>query len=234
MSTNYCVYKHTSPSGKVYIGITGAKPEARWREGRGYSRNGHFFSAIEKYGWDNFSHEILATNLTKDEACAMEQTLVASHRSNEPAYGYNRTSGGDYTTLSPEARRKMSEARTGERHFRYGQSLSSEHRRKLSEAHSGANNPNWGKPMGEEQRQKISAANRGRRRDDETRRRMSEAKRAKAAPVLCVETGIVYACVTEASEAAGTYKSSISNCCKGRPHYNTAAGFHWRWAENNE
>ena len=24
---NYCVYKHTSPSGKVYVGITKLKPE---------------------------------------------------------------------------------------------------------------------------------------------------------------------------------------------------------------
>lgn len=33
---NYCVYKHTSPSGKVYIGITNQKPTRRWREGEGY------------------------------------------------------------------------------------------------------------------------------------------------------------------------------------------------------
>lgn len=26
----YCVYKHTSPNGKVYIGITKKKPNDRW------------------------------------------------------------------------------------------------------------------------------------------------------------------------------------------------------------
>ena len=26
---NYCVYKHTSPSGKVYVGITKLKPKYR-------------------------------------------------------------------------------------------------------------------------------------------------------------------------------------------------------------
>lgn len=33
---SYTVYKHTSPSGKVYIGITKKKPEYRWNHGRGY------------------------------------------------------------------------------------------------------------------------------------------------------------------------------------------------------
>lgn len=32
----WCVYKHTSPSGGVYIGITSDYPLARWRNGRGY------------------------------------------------------------------------------------------------------------------------------------------------------------------------------------------------------
>lgn len=27
---NYCVYIHTSPSGKMYVGQTGLKPEQRW------------------------------------------------------------------------------------------------------------------------------------------------------------------------------------------------------------
>lgn len=231
-SKNFLLYKHTSPTGKVYIGITGQRPETRWRGGKGYATNPHFYNAISKYGWDNFAHEILAAGLTRDEACAMEQALIALHHSDDPARGYNRTPGGDHTTLSAETRRKMSESRTGERHFRYGQTLSEEHRRKLSEAHMGENNHNWGKPMSEEQRQKISAANRGRRRDDEARRRMSEAKRACVPSVLCVETGIIYTCATEAAEAVGTHKGSITSCCKGRPHYNTAGGYHWRWVEN--
>ena len=30
---NYIVYKHTSPSNKVYIGITKQKPYKRWKYG---------------------------------------------------------------------------------------------------------------------------------------------------------------------------------------------------------
>lgn len=32
----YYLYRHTTPSGKVYIGITCQKPENRWNNGRGY------------------------------------------------------------------------------------------------------------------------------------------------------------------------------------------------------
>ena len=33
MNENYKLYKHTSPSGKVYIGITCQEVEDRWRRG---------------------------------------------------------------------------------------------------------------------------------------------------------------------------------------------------------
>lgn len=33
MKNNYCVYKHISPSGKVYICITQQRPEDRWQGG---------------------------------------------------------------------------------------------------------------------------------------------------------------------------------------------------------
>ena len=47
----YCVYKHTSPNGMVYIGITRQNPIKRWMNGKGYSYNTYFYNAILKYGW---------------------------------------------------------------------------------------------------------------------------------------------------------------------------------------
>lgn len=91
----YCVYKHTSPKGKVYIGITSQNPIRRWNSGYGYKNNTHFWSAIKKYGWDNFKHEILFTNLTKEKACTKEISLIAHYKSNNPDYGYNLSSGGE-------------------------------------------------------------------------------------------------------------------------------------------
>lgn len=42
----YCVYKHTAPNGKVYIGITKQKPKYRWGRGSGYRTNEHFTRAM--------------------------------------------------------------------------------------------------------------------------------------------------------------------------------------------
>ena len=73
----FVVYKHTSPNGKVYIGITSQKLNRRFRDGKGYYNNKHFYNAIKKYGWDNFSHEVLFDNLTEEEAKLMEQFYIA-------------------------------------------------------------------------------------------------------------------------------------------------------------
>ena len=85
---NYCVYKHTTPSGKVYIGITSKPVEKRWLNGRGYARNEHFWNAIKKYGWENIEHRVLVSGLSKEEASEVEKMYIAysitSHSANTP------------------------------------------------------------------------------------------------------------------------------------------------------
>ena len=38
---NYTVYKHISPNGKIYIGITSKEPIKRWNGGSGYLNSDH-------------------------------------------------------------------------------------------------------------------------------------------------------------------------------------------------
>lgn len=103
----YYVYKHTNKTnGKVYIGITGQQPEDRWKYGYGYQSQQIFWRAIQKYSWDGFTHEILFSGLTKEEAKRKEVELIALYKSNctrynSPSYGYNATDGGD--TINEEA-----------------------------------------------------------------------------------------------------------------------------------
>ena len=92
---NYTLYKHTSPSNKVYIGITKLDVKLRWRNGTGYQLQPRFYNAIKKYGWDNFSHEIIFRNLTEDEAKLLEQMYIALYESNDPKKGYNISEGGN-------------------------------------------------------------------------------------------------------------------------------------------
>lgn len=100
MLKKYTVYKHVSPSGKVYIGITEGVVEKRWRAGWGYQYNTHFYNAIQKYGWDNFEHEILFTNLTAEEAAKKEIELIEFYHSDDRNKGYNISPGGNIISES--------------------------------------------------------------------------------------------------------------------------------------
>lgn len=108
----YVVYKHTSPSNKVYIGVTCQNPpEKRWANGKGYCDNKHFSRAISKYGWSNFLHEILLSGLTKEEAIEKETELIAKYNATNRECGYNVALGGNSVgELPEEQKKKISEA----------------------------------------------------------------------------------------------------------------------------
>lgn len=113
MNNKWSVYKHTSPSGKVYIGIA-KDVKHRWRnKGAGYKGGTRIVNAIKKYGWDSFKHEILFTDLTKEEACKKEVELIKKHDSTNSQYGYNLLSGGECGLHSLETKEKMQKAATG-------------------------------------------------------------------------------------------------------------------------
>lgn len=145
----YTVYVHTTPSGKRYVGMTKRDPKERWNYGYGYKSQKVFWRAIVKYGWDNITHEIIATNLTHKEACELEQQLVARYNTTNSKFGYNQTVGGDGTVgfshknpHSDEWRKKVSIANTGKKR-------SEESKARISVACKG-------KTISEETKQKIS------------------------------------------------------------------------------
>lgn len=99
----FCVYVHTFPNGKKYIGITCKTPNKRWQNGTGYDKDHQpvMYNAIKKYGWGNVSHEVLFDGLTLKEAAEKEKELIALHKTNcsryGNEYGYNMTDGGEGT-----------------------------------------------------------------------------------------------------------------------------------------
>ena len=102
---SYCVYKHTFPNGKVYIGITCQRPKKRWRNGKAYEHNPFITNAIHKYGWENVRHDILYTGLTKEEAEEKEIDLILEYDSVNRANGYNLDYGGNHAGKHSEATR---------------------------------------------------------------------------------------------------------------------------------
>lgn len=133
---NYIVYKHTNKTnGKVYIGITCQRIHDRWKGGHGY-RSQYFSRAIKKYGWDGFVHEIVAENLSKEDACELERILIKSYRSTETEYGYNQALGGDGGGMynkhhSESAKKKISKARKEN-------GFTEDHKKHISESKQGA------------------------------------------------------------------------------------------------
>lgn len=198
---SYCVYRHTCPNGKVYIGITCKKPQYRWAEGYGYKNNEHFFRAIIKYGWDNIAHEILFDSLTKKEAEAKEIELIAEYKSTSEKYGYNISSGG-------------------ENHFA-GYHHSEVTKRKIGEAQRGLLNHMYGK----------EPWNKGKRINVETRNKMSNNRPKKAIMQYDKNGDLVaeYESLTVAARAIGVTKQSISKVCGKNDKY--CAGCFWRYVE---
>jgi hypothetical protein len=96
---SYLIYKHTNKlNGKSYIGQTSQKATLRWRNGTGYKESPIFYAAIQKYGFANFTHEILEENLaTKELANQREQYWIAYYHTwiyDPDCNGYNSTQGG--------------------------------------------------------------------------------------------------------------------------------------------
>lgn len=114
---NWIVYKHISPSGKVYIGITSNKPEKRWNRGKNYKDNTYFKHAIEKYGWDNFQHVILCTELSEYEAKIVEISLIKLYKLKGTSYNISAGGDGNSKEVSEETRRKISIAMRGHKSY---------------------------------------------------------------------------------------------------------------------
>lgn len=90
-----CVYIHTiNENGKKYVGQCTGDPKTRWGS-KGHRYKGQlFYRAIQKYGWDNISHEIVANNLSQEEADSLEKDLIAKYHTTNHEYGYNICLGG--------------------------------------------------------------------------------------------------------------------------------------------
>lgn len=227
----WSVYKHTTPSGKVYIGITHQKPESRWLYGYGYKYNQHFWRAIVKYGWDNIEHEIIATRKTQAEAEALERELIFKYKSYDREYGYNRDLGGH--ALQEASRRKIAETRKtkGIKPWDTGKHLSEqtkaniaravkgnknhtvwtpEQKESVRQSKLGANNPNYGKPMDEKLKQLLI--------------------KLHSKPVVMLVDGVAtrYDSAKTAERETGIAACNITRVCKGERM--TAGGARWEYA----
>jgi group I intron endonuclease len=221
------VYRVTNTAnGKVYIGQTTMRLTKRWYYHRWEARRGRLqnplYRAIRKYGEGCFTVVQIGEAESKQALDALEAYEMQRHDS--MSSGYNAKEAGSAGKLSPEARKKMSESRTGEKHFNFGKSLSEDHKRKLSEA-------GRRRIVSDETRRKLSAAGTGRVFSDDTRRKIGASKKghkmpdhvrqalkaandnmrgSRGTPVICEQSGAEFVSMDSAAAFAGVSKSSMS------------------------
>ena len=230
MEKDYTVYCHINKyNNKKYVGITSQKRlSRRFQNGQGYKHSTHFYNAINMYGWDNFDHIVLESNLSEEEAKAKEEQYISSWNLTNNLFGYNITEGGEHTSVkgripwnkgtkvSPEGCELMSKRmkdyyeteegklrkqQIGNEHR--GVPLSEETKKKMSEAQKG-------KKISEEQKKKISEARKGMKFSEETKKKMSEAQKKRFASSEA----------KRADKISEEQKKKISEAMKGRHWYN--------------
>ena len=234
----YTVYVHQhKENGKRYVGITSCKPEIRWKNGFGYSDQLPIGRAFRKYGWNSFTHEIIASDLSEDEAKALEIKLIAEWKTQDPDFGYNICAGGEGVVgwhPSEETKKKIGDANKG----KFGDKNPNFGHKWTDEMKSAASKKKKGK-MSEETRRKISETAKtrvgeknsffGKTHTDETKEKLAAIRRR---PVHMFDQNAVllntYPSINDAAEDTGVNKVGISNCCRGKTR--TSGGFVWQYA----
>lgn len=234
MECCYSVYIHTTPNGKVYVGITGQDPYKRWNNGNGYRANKHFWNAIKLYGWENIEHEILFCGITKEEACSREIELIAKYRSNNSDFGYNNSDGGEKPSngakWSEDKREKLSK-------YWKGRIITDETRRKMSISAKKRDPETRHRVQTEATKKKLSEFHKGKKISEEAKRKLSIAnsydRNASARSVeqytLSGEYIASYQCIKEAAEKTGASRAHICSVCRGTRKQ--SGGFVWKYAK---
>ncbi len=194
-------------TGKIYIGQTAIGMIKRFNQHIASSMSNRgtsvLHNAIRKYGLENFKIEEIGGANSQSELNYQEWFLIHKFNCLAPN-GYNLREGGGGGKMSEEAKRKMSKAKVG--HIPW----------------------NKGKKSSEKAKARISAAKKGKKFSKENKKKMSEAnKRIK--PIICIETGIEYYCISEASRQMNIHFSNITRVCRGERK--TAGNYTFKYIE---
>lgn len=230
---NFTIYMHKNKiNNKVYIGQTSQNPLKRWDNGKGYVTSPKFYKAIQKYGWDNFEHIILYTNLTLDEANLKEQELISKYHSTEDNFGYNITSGGKNFHHSEETKQKIGKANSKSLK---GKHWSEEQHELMSKMFSGTGNPFYGKHHTEKTKQLISQNRKGKtagenhpmygkHHSENSLQKISQHRQSKGGKqIICLNTGEIFPTMMDAARWCGlSNASSIGQICNHTGKQKTA------------
>ena len=234
MEKKYCLYCHTTPSGKRYIGVTSRNPLRRWNGGHGYFDSPYFYQAIKKYGWENIKHEIWYEGLSEQEASDLEKELIAAYETNDRGKGYNIDLGGIAVgkVMSEETKRKIGDKHRGR--YTEAQIEATKHRRPANYHHSDEikkliGDSHRGKPLSEEHKKKLSEAHKGKKLKSEV---VESIRQRNMKPIDKFDLDGNYICsypsIRDAAKEHNACEASIGACCRGKSA--KSYGFVWRYS----
>ncbi len=180
------------------------------------SRNKEFRNKF-KSNPNQFEIKIIGV-FADSEACVLQENIFIKNNIKNPLclnkawyIGKNRqfSAVGLKTMLgkhhSLEAKKKMSYI---------AKNRTAETRKRLSDSHKGQKAWNKGKPFSMESRKKMSEAHIGQ-------------IPANKKSIICIETGVIYSTIKEATREYSLDPSSVVKCLKGKR--NICGGFHWKY-----
>jgi group I intron endonuclease len=221
---DYIIYKHKNMiNGKVYIGKTCQKPEKRYgSNGIGYRACPYFYNAIQKYGWNNFEHEILFSGLNKEEANEKESQMIKEYNSRDPKFGYNIRYGGDGFT-SEDSKLLWSNPK-------YRETISKANREKWNDEkyhneRAKLYKEQWKDPIKRERRSKQAIE---RWADEEFHKKAYQAVlKSCSTSVKCVETNEIFDAIVDACKKYGVHHSNLIRAIRKGCR---CGGMHWKYA----
>lgn len=215
----FYVYKHTFPNNKIYIGITAQDPKRRWANGFGYKKQPYIYNAINKYGWNNIKHDILYSNLSKEEAENKEIELITKYKSNNVNFGYNVANGGNVIgTVSEKTKKQISKTLKGKPKKRppfKGKHHTAETRAKLSDLRKGKNNPCYGKHLSKSTKNKMSE---------------SHKKGSLCKAIKCIETNQIFISASEVARKMHLSQGNVSAVARGERKH--TKGYHFEYLKS--
>lgn len=107
----YC-YTNLKDNNKKYIGQTSLETleERAGSNFINYKESWKFYNAIQKFGPESFSKEILYEVETKDEANLLEISLIEKFQTQNDTYGYNIQPGGNQFIMTNTIKERISAA----------------------------------------------------------------------------------------------------------------------------
>ena len=216
------IYRWTNTvNGKVYIGQS-QDVYVRFNDYKKGKFNTHMKNAIQQYGIESFSIDVLERDVPLEKLDEREQFWMDFYQSYNPQFGYNICC--EAGTLrgfkhSEEVKQKMSQrmsGRTGEQHPMFGKHHSCETRQRMSVSHS---NVPTGRTISKEQQQKMQAG-----------AQKTVWKSVAKIDVLTGQVLEVYPSLREAARKHSCNKEGIRRCCVGLQQQ--FKGFLWSYINN--